>query len=59
VLGDGNDMTSALRFLEALDVPPYQHGYTRGWCEAVLRGSATEGELLLRDLGKPKIVRMR
>lgn len=59
VLGDGNDMTSALRFLEALDVPPYQHGYARGWCEAVLRGSAAEGERLLRDLGKPKIVRTR
>jgi len=57
VLGDGNDMTSALRFLEALDVPPYQHGYARGWCEAVLRWSAAEGERLLRDLRKPKIVR--
>jgi CHAD domain-containing protein len=59
VLGDGNDMTSALRFLEALDVSPYQHGYARGWCEAVLRGSAAEGERLLRDLPKPKIVRTR
>jgi CHAD domain-containing protein len=57
VLGDGNDMTSALRFLEALDVPPYQHGYARGWCEAVLRWSAAEGERLLRGLRKPKIVR--
>lgn len=57
VLGDGNDMTSALRFLEALDVPPYQHGYARGWCEAVLRWSAAEGERLVRELHKPKIVR--
>ena len=57
VLGEGNDMTSALRFLEALDVPPYQHGYARGWCEAVLRWSAAEGERLLADLRKPKIVR--
>jgi CHAD domain-containing protein len=57
VLGDGSDMTSALRFLEALDVPPYQHGFARGWCEAVLRWSAAEGERLLRELPKPKIVR--
>ena len=57
VLGDGSDATAALRFLEALDVPPYQHGFARGWCEAVNRWSAIEGERLLQTLGKPKIVR--
>lgn len=57
VLGDGSDAATALRFLEALDVPPYQHGFARGWCEAVNRWSAIEGERLLRDLGKPKIAR--
>ncbi len=57
VLGDGSDAATALRFLEALDVPPYQHGFARGWCEAVNRWSAIEGERLLRDLSKPKIVR--
>ncbi|MBU6487785.1 MAG: CHAD domain-containing protein [Burkholderiales bacterium] len=57
VLGDGSDAIAALRFLEALDVPPYQHGFARGWCEAVNRWSAVEGERLLRELRKPKIVR--
>lgn len=57
VLGDGSDATAALHFLEALDVPPYQHGFARGWCEAVNRWSAIEGERLLQALGKPKIVR--
>lgn len=57
VLGDGSDAVAALRFLEALDVPPYQHGFARGWCEAVNRWSAIEGERLLRELRKPKIVR--
>jgi CHAD domain-containing protein len=57
VLGDGSDATAALHFLEALDVPPYQHGFARGWCEAVNRWSAVEGERLLQALGKPKIVR--
>lgn len=57
VLGDGSDAVAALRFLEALDVPPYQHGFARGWCEAVNRWSAVEGERLLRALRKPKIVR--
>ncbi|WP_116138910.1 CHAD domain-containing protein [Trinickia diaoshuihuensis] len=57
ILGDGSDATAALRFLEALDVPPYVHGFARGWCEAVNRWSAIEGERLLRELGKPKIVR--
>lgn len=57
VLGDGSDAAAALRFLEALDVPPYQHGFARGWCEAVNRWSAVEGERLLRALRKPKIVR--
>lgn len=57
VLGDGSDATAALHFLEALDVPPYEHGFARGWCEAVNRWSAIEGERLLQELGKPKIVR--
>lgn len=57
VLGDGSDATAALHFLEALDVPPYQHGFARGWCEAVNRWSAIEGERLLQALGKPKIRR--
>lgn len=57
VLGDGSDAIAALRFLEAIDVPPYQHGFARGWCEAVNRWSAVEGERLLRELRKPKIVR--
>jgi len=57
VLGDGSDAVAALRFLEALEVPPYQHGFARGWCEAVNRWAAVEGERLLRELGKPKIVR--
>ena len=57
VLGDGSDATAALHFLEALDVPPYAHGFARGWCEAVNRWSAIEGERLLQELGKPKIAR--
>jgi len=57
VLGEGSDAATALRFLETLDISPYQHGFARGWCEAVNRWSAIEGERLLRDLGKPKIVR--
>jgi CHAD domain-containing protein len=57
VLGDGSDATAALRFLEALEVPPYEHGFARGWCEAVNRWSAIEGERLLQELGKPKIMR--
>lgn len=57
VLGDGNDAAAALRFLEAIDVPPYEHGFARGWCEAVNRWSAVEGERLLKGLGKPRIVR--
>jgi CHAD domain-containing protein len=57
VLGDGSDATSALLFLEALDVPPYEHGFARGWCEAVNRWSAIEGERLLQALDKPKIMR--
>jgi CHAD domain-containing protein len=56
VLGDGSDATAALRFLEALDAPAYVHGFARGWCEAVNRWSAIEGERLLRELGKPKII---
>lgn len=57
VLGDGSDATAALHFLEVLDVPPYIHGFARGWCEAVNRWSAIEGERLLEALGKPKILR--
>ncbi len=57
VLGDGSDAATALRFLEALDVPPYEHGFARGWCEAINRWSAVEGERLLKELSKPKIVR--
>jgi CHAD domain-containing protein len=58
VLGDGSDAATALHFLETLDVSPYQHGFARGWCEAVNRWSAIEGERLLRELTKPKIVRV-
>lgn len=58
VLGDGSDAATALRFLETLDVSPYQHGFARGWCEAVNRWSAIEGERLLHELTKPKIVRV-
>jgi CHAD domain-containing protein len=57
VLGDGNDLAVALRYLEALDVEPYQAGFARGWCEAAKRYAAQEGERLLRSLNKPKILR--
>lgn len=57
VLGDGNDVAVALGYLEALDVEPYQAGFARGWCEAVKRHTAQEGERLLRSLRKPKISR--
>ncbi|MBN3857955.1 CHAD domain-containing protein [Paraburkholderia sp. Ac-20340] len=57
VLGDGNDAAVALRFLERMDAEPYQLGFARGWCEAVKRYTAKEGERLLRDLRQPKIVR--
>lgn len=56
VLGDGSDAATALRFLESLDVAPYEHGFARGWCEAVNRWSAVEGERLLEELGKPRIL---
>lgn len=56
VLGDGSDAATALRFLESLDVTPYEHGFARGWCEAVNRWSAVEGERLLQELGKPRIL---
>jgi CHAD domain-containing protein len=55
VLGDGNDAVVALHFLEELDVPPYQLGFARGWCEALKRHTAKEGERLLADLGRPKV----
>jgi CHAD domain-containing protein len=55
VLGDGNDAAVALRYLEAMKVEPYQLGFARGWCEAVKRYTAKEGERLLRELRAPKI----
>ena len=55
VLGDGNDATVALRFLEAMEVEPYQLGFARGWCEAVKRYTAREGERLLGELPRPKV----
>ena len=55
VLGDGNDAAVALRYLEAMNVEPYQLGFARGWCEAVKRYTAKEGERLLRELRAPKI----
>jgi CHAD domain-containing protein len=55
VLGDGNDAVVALHFLEELDVPPYQLGFARGWCEALKRHTAKEGERLLMDLSRPKV----
>jgi CHAD domain-containing protein len=55
VLGDGNDAAVALSYLEAMNVDPYQLGFARGWCEAVKRYTAKEGERLLRELGKPKV----
>ena len=55
VLGDGNDAAVALRFLAQVDAPPYQSGFTRGWCEASKRYAAQEGERLLRRLRKPKV----
>jgi CHAD domain-containing protein len=55
VLGDGNDAAVALRYLEAMDAQPYQLGFARGWCEAVKRCTAKEGERLLRELRQPKV----
>ncbi|WP_052391907.1 CHAD domain-containing protein [Paraburkholderia bannensis] len=57
VLGDGNDAAVALRFLEHMDAGPYQLGFARGWCEAVKRYTAKEGERLLRELRAPKVGR--
>ncbi|CAD6530423.1 hypothetical protein LMG27952_02428 [Paraburkholderia hiiakae] len=57
VLGDGNDAAVALRYLERMDAEPYQLGFARGWCEAVKRYTAKEGERLLRELGEPKVTR--
>ncbi|WP_042302791.1 CHAD domain-containing protein [Paraburkholderia kururiensis] len=56
VLGDGNDAAVALGYLDELNVDAYQQGFARGWCEAVKRYTAREGERLLRDLDAPKIV---
>jgi CHAD domain-containing protein len=55
VLGDGNDAAVALRVLQEMDVEPYQIGFARGWCEAIKRYTAREGERLLRELRKPKV----
>jgi len=55
VLGDGNDAAVALRFLQMMEVEPYQLGFARGWCEAVKRYTAREGERLLRELRAPKV----
>lgn len=55
VLGDGNDAAVALRFLQMMEVEPYQLGFARGWCEAVKRYTAREGERLLRELHEPKV----
>lgn len=57
VLGDGNDAAVALGFLEHMDAEPYQLGFARGWCEAVKRYTAKEGERLLRELHAPKVTR--
>lgn len=57
VLGDGNDAAVALRFLEHMNAGPYQLGFARGWCEAVKRYTAKEGERLLRELRAPKVAR--
>ncbi|MDR3098631.1 MAG: CHAD domain-containing protein [Paraburkholderia sp.] len=57
VLGDGNDAAVALRYLERMDAEPYQLGFARGWCEAMKRYTAKEGERLLRELREPKIAR--
>lgn len=57
VLGDGNDAAVALRYLERMDAQPYQLGFARGWCEAMKRYTAKEGERLLRELHPPKITR--
>ncbi|MBB3256991.1 CHAD domain-containing protein [Paraburkholderia bannensis] len=57
VLGDGNDAAVALRFLDHMDAEPYQRGFARGWCEAVKRYTAKEGERLLRELRAPKVAR--
>ncbi|GLU32245.1 hypothetical protein Busp01_20870 [Trinickia caryophylli] len=52
-LGEGSDAATALRFIEALDVTPYQQGFARGWCEAVNRGTARVAERLLGKLRRP------
>ncbi|WP_206995905.1 CHAD domain-containing protein [Trinickia mobilis] len=57
VLGDGNDAVVALRFLEQLDITPYQQGFARGWSQAVNHCAAQEGERLLRLLEEPRIKR--
>lgn len=57
VLGDGNDAAVALRYLERMDAQPYQLGFARGWCEAMKRYTAKEGERLLRELRQPKVLR--
>jgi len=55
VLGEGNDVVVAARYLEQLDLTPYQQGFTQGWSAATRRYTAEEAERLLRKLRKPKI----
>ncbi len=55
-LGDGNDAAVALAFLEQMDVDATRRGFARGWCEALKRATAKEGERLVRELRKPKVV---
>lgn len=57
VLGEGFDAATALRFVEESDLTPYRQGFARGWCQAVDRDTAREGERLIRKLRKPRIVR--
>lgn len=57
VLGEGFDAAAALRLLGELDITPYQLGFARGWCQAVDRDTAREGERLIRKLRKPRIMR--
>lgn len=54
-LGEGSDAATALRFIEGLDVTPYQQGFARGWCEAVNRCAAREAERVLGKLRRPAL----
>jgi len=59
VLGEGNDVVVAARYLEQLDLTPYQQGFTQGWSAATRRYTAEEAERLLRKLRKPKLKRAK